>query len=173
MRDGWHWHGHEGLGRHGESELLKNGRYGFTGRNVEDDVGQETVIHERIDPERRHETRDVAGRVRFGRHMTVRHALNGNTNLVHGLIERCSTHGARSGCTFPAFETSNVKGMSTLERTSVGGGHVTETYRALRCLDRMRHTRGVSLACVSHALRPLTRDCRAPRPRHVLFFEEK
>jgi hypothetical protein len=30
---------------------LKNGRYGFTSRNVEDDVGQETVIHERIDPE--------------------------------------------------------------------------------------------------------------------------
>ena len=31
----------------------------------------------------------------------------------------------------------------------------------------------VILTCVAHALRPLTRVGRAPRPRHVVFFEEK
>jgi hypothetical protein len=42
---------------------LENGRYGFTSRNVEDDVGQETVIDEWIDTERRHEIGDVTRRV--------------------------------------------------------------------------------------------------------------
>ena len=37
----------------------------------------------------------------------------------------------------------------------------------------MERARGLTLARVSHALRPLTRVGRAPRPRHVVFFEEK
>lgn len=66
-----------------------------------------------------------------------------------------------------------MEGVSTLERSSRLYRHIAETYWTLRCLYRVKGTRLVTLTGVAKTLNPFLGVRLTPRPRHVLFDEEK